>query len=408
MKRLSKLVKKMGNNAKWLTLTEPGWCIPMPWVFYYQPIYMKAFGVTGFELGLLLTFSQLLSIFTPLADGFLIARLGMKRTYLIIDTLTNAGYLLPLILARTQTDFIAVYIFSALFAAVNPVWETLLAEGTAPEARAISYSASSIINLIGGLMTPLAGLLLTHLGIVEGYRLLAAIALAAFLLKTAVLVFKLEEPRVDGAIEEDGVGTFSALKTILYNRNLLLVSLFNIMTSITVSVLPTYMPLYLEDPRGLSLNPEEMGAIRSATSAASLLLLLYILISPYTPSLYRRLLALSASAGMAGYIAYLLATPSARGIAFLAAALLGIKSTEFTLARTFLVNSIDEVNPAMKNNVLSILSTANQALTIPVPALIGLVYTHNPRNIWILATIFSIIELTLILKLRSTQRANNI
>lgn len=135
MQRLSELIRKMGNNAKWLTITEPGWSIPMPWVFYYQPIYMKAFGVTGFELGLLLTFSQALSIFSPLLGELFIARLGMKWTFLLIDTVTNAGYLLPLILAKSQADFVAVYVFSALFAAVGPVWETLLAEGTAPRSQ---------------------------------------------------------------------------------------------------------------------------------------------------------------------------------------------------------------------------------------------------------------------------------
>jgi hypothetical protein len=44
--------RKLGKNAKWLLVTEPGWSVPMPWVFYYQPLYMVALGVGEIELGL--------------------------------------------------------------------------------------------------------------------------------------------------------------------------------------------------------------------------------------------------------------------------------------------------------------------------------------------------------------------
>ena len=399
MQRLSELIRKMGNNAKWLTITEPGWSIPMPWVFYYQPIYMKAFGVTGFELGLLLTFSQALSIFSPLLGELFIARLGMKWTFLLIDTLTNAGYLLPLILAKSQADFVAVYVFSALFAAVGPVWETLLAEGTAPEARAIGYSIASMLQLVSGLMTPLAGLLLTQCGIIEGYRMLATIALVAFLAKTAVLVFKLEEPKNRKKSEKDSVTITFAFKAMMRSRNLLLLSAFNVISSITVFTVPTYLPLYLEDSKGLALNPEEMGVIQAVSSAVSLVALFHILTRPYTPASYRQLLTVSVTAGIAGYITYLIATPQVKAIAFVAAAFLGIKYIEFTVARTFLVNAIDEVDPAMKSKVFSILYTANQAITIPAPALLGLAYTYNPRNLWILAAALSAVELAIALKL---------
>ncbi len=80
MLSLRKKRTRLGNNARWLLLTEPGWSIPMPWVFYYQPIYMKKLGVNEIELGMLTSLGIGLLIILPFWGSFLGNRIRKEKS----------------------------------------------------------------------------------------------------------------------------------------------------------------------------------------------------------------------------------------------------------------------------------------------------------------------------------------
>ncbi|MEM4411991.1 MAG: hypothetical protein QXO66_04000, partial [Thermofilum sp.] len=135
---------KLGRNAKWLLLTEPGWSLPMPSIFYYQSIYVVELGFSEIEYGLLVSLLKGFSILTPFAAVPLASRVGFKRAFLLIDVLGNAGFLLPLISGKRELLPLA-FAAGSLIAASSILWEVLLVTGTDEDALVTAYSISSVI-----------------------------------------------------------------------------------------------------------------------------------------------------------------------------------------------------------------------------------------------------------------------
>jgi len=371
----------------------------MPWVFYYLPVYMSAFGVSGFDLGLLLSLSGGLSIAAPLFGTWLASRLGLKRAFLVIDTAANVGYLTPLIVASRREYFVVTYVCATLYSASSPLWETLLVEGTFQEARILGYTVTAVIYLTGSMLTPLAGLVLDRAGLVNGFRLIAAFALTTFLAKTAVLAFMLEEPETvpSGSVKRPSLA--SAVRLVKGDSRLLSVLAYAVISSVLMQAIPSYLPLYLRDERGARLSLEEAGFIPTLSSVTSLAMLAYATLRPFTQSRGLRYMLTTALSGSVAYTLYLAAMVEPR-LAFVAAAVSGLRSVEFSASRTYLVNVVDESDPAAKSHVISLIYSLSSLVAIPAPTIAGAAFSYHPASIWGIALCLSVAEALIVLRLR--------
>ncbi len=390
--------RKLGKNAKWLLVTEPGWSIPMPWVFYYQPLYMVALGVGEVELGAYMSASRAISVVAPFIATHLAAELGFKKAFLVLDTVSNVGYLLLLIAGRRELFGLALAL-SALYAASGPLWEVLLVEGSGPEAFVAIYSIPSVIYTIGSSATPLAGFLVESHGIVDGFRIVAAIALASFIAKTAALAVTLREPGASTISEKRGLKR--AFKLAVSDRRLLAFLGYSVLTSVLFTV-PSYLSLYLCDARGAKLSVEAAGLIPAISSTASLAVLaLVTLRPPVSRTLY---LALSAALGALSSLLYALSSVEPK-LAFAAAVASGLRGAEFSVARAFFMDLLEGYDAAARGEAISLLYTASSVFTIPAPASIGYLYSIHPTLIWALAAFASILQLAVVLRLSSATKA---
>ncbi|MCD6443825.1 MFS transporter [Candidatus Bathyarchaeota archaeon] len=183
--------KEWGRNAKVLIATEPLWSIPMSWIFFYRPIFMKSLGVSEVEIGFTITLYSILQTFLPLLGGYLADRFGRKRVFMAFDVV---GWITSLALWMLATEFwqmMLAIVFEGLVTVIFPVWECMLVEDTSPEYRASIYGYINLIYVSGNLLTPLAGLMVSTYGIVAGYRAMCMLALTTlttmFILRQTLL-----------------------------------------------------------------------------------------------------------------------------------------------------------------------------------------------------------------------------
>jgi len=390
--------RKLGKNAKWLLATEPGWSIPMPWVFYYQPLYMVALGVGEVELGAYMSVSRAISVVAPFIATHLAVKIGFKRSFLVLDTVSNVGYLLLLIAGKRELLGLGLA-FSALYAASGPLWEVLLVEGSDPETFVAIYSIPSVIYTVGSSATPLAGLLLESFGVVDGFRVVAVIALAFFVAKTAVLAVTLREPATSAPSEKNEL--MRVLKLAVSNRRLFAFLVYSILASVLFTV-PSYLSLYLCDTRGAKLSVETAGLIPTLSSAASLTVLALVTLRP--PINRTPYLALSAALGVVSGLLYSLSSVEPR-LAFIAAVLSGLRGAEFSVSRAFFMDLLKGFDTAARGQAISLLYTAGSVFTIPAPTAVGYLYSIHPTLIWALAASASILQLAIVLWLSSATKA---
>ena len=388
---------RLSNNTKWLLITEPGWSLPMPWVFYYQPLYMKVLGVSEIGLGLLTSFGMGMSIILPFVGDYFGEKIGKKWAFIILDLICNIGYLLSLFFARDIIAFLLTYLFSALYSAIGPLWETLLVEEIDDESRTITYSTISLINLFGSLSTPIAGIIIQFYGILKGFRYVILIALILFIIKTLVLVFKIKERPVHQYKKDIFRRRLSDVtKIIVSNYSVLLLFTITIVMNITMYSIPTYLALYLKDDKGAGLSVEEISLVPMFSSITSILVLSLIIFC--TSTRYRRYLLISFLLSVIAYTLYYFSFMYSM-FAYFASIISGIKTIEFIVSRAMLNNYIDRINPEYRSKILSVLYSIVQIVTIPAPTLLGLAYTYDPKNIWVVGIILSIIELFALIKI---------
>ncbi|MEM0376612.1 MAG: hypothetical protein QXT50_02720 [Thermofilum sp.] len=391
---------KLGRNAKWLLLTEPGWSLPMPSIFYYQSIYVVALGFSEIEYGLLVSLLKGFSILTPFAAVPLASRVGFKRAFLLIDVLGNAGFLLPLVSGKRELLPLA-FAAGSLIAASSILWEVLLVTGTDGDALVTAYSISSVIYITGSMLPPLAGVVMEQLGIVDGYRLVALAALTSFLAKTAVLAFTLEEPREGSSLRGVSRPSFArSIREVLSDRGAGLLLLYFMLSSILYSVF-SYLSLYLHDERGARMRVEDVGLISTISSTVSLLVVLTVAVKPLNPLAY---LIASATAGSLAYALYSLSSLEPK-LAFAAAALSGLRGAEFSVARALFIGLLGG-GVLERGHAITLSYTLGSLVEVPAPAAVGLLYRLHPVAIWLLALTATLTQIAALVLLRRASRRN--
>ncbi|MEM2795161.1 MAG: MFS transporter [Thermofilaceae archaeon] len=372
--------KRLSGNAKWLIATEPGWSIPMPWVFYYMPLYLVMVGVGEIEYGALSSLSRGLSIAAPLFAMPVAAKLGLKRAFLVLDTISNVGMLLPLAVGKREPVALA-FIFSGLAPSSAILWEVLLVEGTGSEALVAAYSVPGIIYLIGNLLTPLAGIVLNKFSLVEGYKLVVLTALSSFLAKTAILVVTLKEPGSKLEREREKDGLREAIKLIISDGRMRALLLFSVFSSVIYAVFG-YQSLYLCDDRGPRMTVENASLIPSFSSTVSLATLTFVTAMSHLNRV--SYLTTAAAAGVTAYILYALSS-TRPALAFAAALASGLRGAEFSVSRAYFVDLLKGSDAVAKGHAISLLYTLSSIVTVPAPMLVGLLYSIHPVSIWLLA-----------------------
>ncbi len=398
--------KLWGRNAKVLVLTEVLWGIPMSWVFFYQVIFMRSLGMSEVFIGFAAMLPLISQIFLPMLGGYLADKFGRKRVLMLFDSVGWIGAMVTWFFAREPWQVIAAVFFQGLSTTIYGVWETLLVEDTEPPHRVSIYSFIQLIYIFGGIITPIAGAIVSLFGVEQGCRYMFLIALITIAIMLVIRQVYLKESKIGevlSSIERESLqrsgGYTEILRTVTAHRKLLLLFLLTIIGSIQYALVNTYKPLYLVDLKALALDESIVSIIPMASSIPSLIALSFI-VPKLKHAHIKKPLLFSYVCGFLGLITLIMAPRGSLTLAIFSAILDSARFIAiFSILRVFFVNTIDEVNPFARAKIMSLITTFSALVSWPVPLLGGYLYAASPILPFVLAAIFLALSAFLILKI---------
>jgi len=399
-------VKLWGRNAKVFVLTEVLWGIPMSWVFFYQVIFMRAIGMDEVFIGFAATLPFAFQTFLPVLGGYLADKFGRKRTLILFDGIGWIGALVLWSIATKPWQIIAAACFQGLSTTTYGVWETMLVEDTDPSYRVSIYSFVQVIYVFGGILTPVAGGIVSLYGVEQGSRYVFLTGLALTAVVTIIYQMYLRETTIGKMLASSRKEAVSGLegyaetaKTVTRDRKLLGLFIISIVAGIQVPMVNTFKPLYLSDSAGLALDESIISIVPMASSIPSLIAL-SLIVPRLKPAHMKKALLLSYVCGFLGLVILLTAPKGALVLAILYAILDSARYiATFSILRVFFVNTIDETNPLARAKIMSLITTFSAIASWPTPLIGGYLYAASPILPFVSTAILLILSMLLMLRL---------
>jgi len=365
----------------------------MSWVIFYKPIFLnQSIGLSAVQIGLLSTVTTISSVISPLAGGYLADRFGRKRVLMLFDSFGWLSSIIVWIVTQNLWFALIAYILESLTIVINSVWECMLVEDTTPKYRAGIFGVLAAIYSIGALSMPVAGYIIGLYGIDSGTRTLFIIALAFMIPYVIIRQAFLQETELGKQIMKDksfaGLEGYKSSLTMIKRSRvifaLVLIAFFDIFYKASL----TYLPLFLTRSNGLGLGDDIASFVPAALSASGLIIALIIVPRLSTRSGYTKTLSLGFGLGC---ISFLLLSYAPQGnllVALVIGTIMGFhKGTWFSVSRTFLTNEIEVVNTKARAKILSINLTLSSLFGLPVPVLMGYLFSFDPKLPFIIVSI---------------------
>ncbi len=178
---------KLERNAAVCMKALPFWIVPYTFYMYYLSLYLMEKGISESQVSLLMTVSNVSALFFSFFSSSVVDRMGRKNSLLLFDFLSSA---LPALLFLLSTNFYVVLsgmILTGLNRIMSTAYYLLMIEDTSERNSMNAMNAFNIISVGAGILTPLAGVVVTRLGVVSGERLFL---LLSFILMTVQAVVR--------------------------------------------------------------------------------------------------------------------------------------------------------------------------------------------------------------------------
>ncbi|HYH02222.1 MAG TPA: MFS transporter [Bacillota bacterium] len=165
-------IKSLKGNTRISVLVEPLWGIPFSLYSFYLGLYMKGQGITSEQMGFLISIGFIASVIFAMLGGVITDALGRKRTTLIFDFLSWPLALLIYFFSGNFLMFALAQVVNSLGRIVAVSWNLMVVEDADPEQQVAAYNLINAINLSAGILTPLAGIIVKHYGIIGGEKII--------------------------------------------------------------------------------------------------------------------------------------------------------------------------------------------------------------------------------------------
>ncbi len=387
-------LRLLKGNTRISVLVEPLWGIPYTLYNFYLSLYMKARGITDEQIGFLIGLGFITSIFFSLIGGMITDALGRKKTTLIFDFIAWPGSILIYIFAGDFWAFALATVVNSVVRIVAVSWNLMVVEDATPEQQVAAYNLLNAVNIVVGVFTPAAGLMVHNLGIVAGERILMVFAVISMSIMILIRNHFYQETKVGRQILDEArskrpkelfhIGfyrnTFIVLKEkILIRQVFYLTILFNTYIPIG-SFSSLYFAPYLTETLKLEKSAISiLGGVYSAVMLAVFVLVLPV-ISGGNRTLYM-IAGLITQICALGFLVFIPPSNFGLGIAAMIVFAVG-----FGIAKPFLDSLLAEVTTGKeRTGVYALQNTALSATSALAGFASGYLYKIRPALIYILS-----------------------
>jgi len=374
--RIVMIYGRIKGNARVLLLTEPLWSIPMPWLFYYLPLFLAHIGLSEVEIGYVIAFSSVLHVICPPLSSFFAKRWGFKKAFILLDAIGWIPWLVIWVLARSSIHAFIATSFMAFVAMAATLWECLLMEGTDPDVRPTIYGSIQMIYLIGNLLTPTAGYVIHVKGLGYGYKLLCLLAISSLSIMYLVRALYLKEP---ASVKEEPYFSYDmVLELLIKKKGLLVILSINALWSFQLTIMSTFLVLLLVDPRAFMLTESEVAMVPFVSSLVQLLVVL-LMVPRVTSHIQTAVLSLSYMVSTATLALIFFIPPRSLSLVLVFAFLDAIPSSlMWPLNRAILFAFMGSLGPGSKTKIIALANMLGSLASAIAGPIGGILFSMDP------------------------------
>jgi MFS family permease len=400
------MLKAVPGNAGVLVVTEGLASIPFGWYATYLPLYMLALGVSEVQIGLFASVAAATQFLSTLVGGYAADRFGRKRTLVIGDIIC---WVIPVFLytvARNPWYFLVGQLFNGFVYLVIPAFECLFVEDVSEDRHPAVFGALRLAYALASLFTPIAGLLVVRMGLVDaGRAIMASTTVTALLTALSRQLTMRETARGRERMAstagisplEASRSYFAAVAGIFRSRETTRFLTVRMLGAFSGTVWNTYAAIFLTDRLGIGLPSASISLLPVVASVTTILVIVTAAGRIHRGSLRTNLIL--------GQIIWLgsavLVALSPRGtivLALLSTVLAAVSTAFFQPAsQSYWAKVVDEKTRAQ---AFSAASAVVVLCTLPAGSLAGLLYTLSPRAPFFLGIALQLVVLALIVALR--------
>ena len=364
-------------------MTEPLWGITYNLYIAYASLYMLALGCSPQQIGVIASIGLIFEMVFSFVGGYITDRLGRKKTTLIFDLVAWSIPTLIWAAAQGYAFFITAAIINSIVRIVYTSWSCLLIEDTPRRKRVHVFTWIRVAGTLSGFFAPLAGVLVSKVGLVPAVRglyLLACAAMTSMVLirnrithETAIGVQKIAEAK-GRKFRETFAEYRDIIRLIRRTPSTLFAFLIVLLANVQLLYNRTFLSILLREE--LEFQLVLISVVPALSSVVKMIVFVFVMpglgrIKPSKAIFY----GLSMSA--AGLVVLLGAPVGGIGFAFVGVLLnaVGFAITG-PFAETILANSIDDEHRA---KIVSLFHTVMNGLMSPFGYLGGVLAAGSPR-----------------------------
>ena len=255
---------RLEKNARVCISCLPFWAVPYTIYTYYLSLFLMEEGLSSSIIATLMTVANASALLFSFVASPIVDRMGRRRATLVFDLISAP---IPCLLYLISGSAVAAILAQALFG-MNRIMSTgyylLMIENTSDTNSVNAMNWFNIILVGAGLTTPLAGIVVSKMGLVAGERLfliLSAVSMTVQAIVRHVLVretptgLEIMKVRQKQSVKEIASGYVGTFVYMLRNRKVLSAMIVNVLIYVYYTVGTTislFFTPYFAEYRGLS------------------------------------------------------------------------------------------------------------------------------------------------------------
>lgn len=184
---------KLEKNASVCMKALPFWMLPYTFYMYYLSLFLMEKGLTSGQITMLMTVSNVTSLVFSFMASPIVDKLGRKNALLVFDLLSSAVPAAIFLISQSFVPALIAMGMTGLNRIMSTAYYLVMIEDTSDRNSIDTMNMFNIISVVAGVATPLAGVVISRMGIIEGEKLFLIVSVVSMTLQAIIRHFFIEE-----------------------------------------------------------------------------------------------------------------------------------------------------------------------------------------------------------------------